>query len=169
MQIAAFDLFELDPYINEYLDMQPSDPINEKFETIGLESIYFMNNLGTFTVVIILKLQLIILWILLMMPAGCFKKVTKVRDRLGRKIFWNSWLVAVIESFLIISLCIAISFKHSIYFDSFGEIVQSSFCIGCLLIYSLLPLFTLFKVIKDFREIGNSSMMDVFGAFYIEI
>jgi len=65
MQIAAFEVLELGPYLDEYLGMKPSEPINEYFETMGLESIYFMNNLGSFTLVIVFKLLLIVIWAVL--------------------------------------------------------------------------------------------------------
>ena len=69
MSIVAFDIYEVDGYFDYYLSMQPSEPINEKFETIGLESIYFMNNLGTFTLVLLIKLSLIVIWLILQKPA----------------------------------------------------------------------------------------------------
>ena len=50
--IAAFDIFETNEYISEILDLLPQDALNEKFETIGLETVYFINNLGTFVFVL---------------------------------------------------------------------------------------------------------------------
>lgn len=169
MQIAAFDIFEINGYLDEYLNMKPSDPVNEKFETIGLESIYFMNNLGTFTLVLASKLILILVWILLYLPASCSRKVRKLRNKFGQRIFWNSWIVAIVESFLIISLCGAISLKYSIIFDTIGETVQSSFCLFCLSIYVLLPLYALIKALKDFKALGTSEMLHSYGAFYAGI
>ena len=50
--IAAFDFFETSDYISDLLDLLPRDPINEKFEGIGFETVYSMNNLGTFILVL---------------------------------------------------------------------------------------------------------------------
>ena len=50
--IAAFDYFETSEFIEDLLDLLPRDPINEKFESTGFESVYFMNNLGTLLLVI---------------------------------------------------------------------------------------------------------------------
>ena len=83
MDIAAFDLIEIDGYINQFLGMQISEPINEKFETMGIESIFFMNNLGTFTLVLILNLMLVALWFLLTWPEKCSKRLRKMRKKLG--------------------------------------------------------------------------------------
>ena len=93
----------------------------------------------------------------------------KARKKLHRSIFWNSWLVAIIESYLIVSLCVAISFKHSLDFSNSGNIVQSMFCIICLIIYLLLPLYTLVKVLINFTEIKSKKFEDTFGSFYADI
>ena len=63
--IAAFDFFEIGDYLNDWLELLPTDPLSEKFETIGLESMYFLNNLGTFAVVLLLKALLVLLQIAL--------------------------------------------------------------------------------------------------------
>ncbi len=68
MEIAAFDLIEIDGYINQLLSMKISEPVNVKFEAMGIESIFFMNNLGSFTLVLILNLMLVALWFLLAWP-----------------------------------------------------------------------------------------------------
>ena len=106
------------------------------------------------------------LWALLYLTSSLWKRINRVRKRLARRIFWNSWLDAVVESMLIVVLCVAISFKHTMHFDTMGEIVQSSFCIGCLLIYSLLPLFSLFKVLRNFNHIDRPAIKNSYGAFY---
>lgn len=93
--IAAFDIFEMDEYFLKYLSLPEVDPATVKLETIGLESQYFMNNLGTFTLVLFFKLLLILIWILMYMPSLWWRKVNKRRLKLGNKIFWNSWIVVV--------------------------------------------------------------------------
>ena len=57
--IAAFDFGEIGNYIdpnfpqideimNMILDLPPSEPLNERFEASRIESVYFINNLGSF-------------------------------------------------------------------------------------------------------------------------
>ena len=59
-KIAAFDVFEIGEYVDEFLDLLPSEPVNEKFETIGLESLYFINNLGSFFLIVTIDIILVL-------------------------------------------------------------------------------------------------------------
>ena len=59
-KVAAFDIFEIGEYVDEFLEMLPSEPVNEKFETVGLESYYFINNLGSFFLVVLVDMILVI-------------------------------------------------------------------------------------------------------------
>lgn len=36
----------------------------------------------------------------------------------------------------------------------------------CIFIYTMLPLYTLFKVLKDFEDIDGAQMRHTYGAFY---
>ena len=71
MAIAAFDFFETSEFISDLLDLLPRDPINEKFESIGFETVYFMNNLGTFILVLAFWAILALLWIILYPLQSC--------------------------------------------------------------------------------------------------
>ena len=51
--IAAFDFFETTNLVHEYLELAPTDPVNEKFETLGYESKHFFANMGSFVFVIV--------------------------------------------------------------------------------------------------------------------
>ena len=45
MEIAAFDIYEFDEPLNKLLDVEPTQPYREGFDTVGFESIYLLNNL----------------------------------------------------------------------------------------------------------------------------
>jgi hypothetical protein len=46
-QIASFDIINIDPLINRVLNLNETEPINHNFEAIGLQSIFFLNNMGS--------------------------------------------------------------------------------------------------------------------------
>ena len=119
--IAAFDFFEIDGYLNDWFELMPKDPVNEKFETIGVESVYFMNNLGTFVILLAIKVGLVLFWIILYPFEICSKRIRRRRRRLAGKIFWNSWITVITESFVIVTLCALISFKYNFEFDGWGQ------------------------------------------------
>ena len=47
MEIAAFDIYEVNEPLDKLLNLEPTPPFNERFDTVGFESIYLLNNLGT--------------------------------------------------------------------------------------------------------------------------
>ena len=64
--IAAFDIYEVGEHFDEwFVNLPPSEPVNEKFETVGMESLYFMNNMGSFIIVILFKMILGLIWLIL--------------------------------------------------------------------------------------------------------
>lgn len=164
--IAAFDFFEIGDYLNDWFGLDSKDPVNEKFETIGMESIYFMNNLGTFVVILLTKVLIVFAWALMYPLELISKKIRRRRRRLGGKIFWNSWITLVTESFAIVGLCAMISFKYNFEFSSGGQSLQTVVCLATMLLYIVLPLFALFKTMQDFDQITSREMKHQFGAFY---
>ena len=96
-QIAAFDVIEIGEYVNSILDLQPTGPVNEKFETLGLESRYFINNLGTFFVILMLYILLVFIWVILCLLRKCkdCKMLKKLERNLCNRLFWNDWITVV--------------------------------------------------------------------------
>ena len=45
MEIAAFDIYEVDEPLDKMLNVAPTGPFRPGFETVGFESIYLINNL----------------------------------------------------------------------------------------------------------------------------
>ena len=136
---------------------------------MGIESIFFMNNLGTFTLVLIFNLMLVALWFLLSWPEKCSKRLRKFKKRLGKHLFWNSWIVAVTESYLVVSLCVGVSLKHSLSFDSYGQTIQSIFCLTCILIYALLPVYISLNLLLGFKGIKKPLMRAIFGSYFSDL
>ena len=96
-KVAAFDVFEIGEYVNNALELLATDPVNEKFETIGLESLYFINNVGSFFLVVLIDIFLVILiliirWLVRVKPLPIF---VKVHEYLSTNMFWNSWIITV--------------------------------------------------------------------------
>ena len=118
--IAAFDPIETDGYSRD-LDIEPKAPIDEKFEATGFESVYFLDNLGSFGFVLAIYALLLIIWIMLLITKGRSKWLDKKRKKLGNMIFWNSLIMLVTESFLNVGLCVMIACTHNFEFVSWGQ------------------------------------------------
>ena len=62
-EISNFEIVETNDFMTDLFDLPHENPINEKFEAIGLESRYFINNLGTLAFVLAFKVMIFIIWI----------------------------------------------------------------------------------------------------------
>ena len=121
--IAAFDILETSAYLTRLLSLPPRDPVDENFEALGIESVYFLNNLGTFIFVLAFKVLLCIVWIVLYPLQACSKPLRKRRKKLGNSIFWNSWITVINESVLLVVLFASIALKYNFEFGKWGQTV----------------------------------------------
>ena len=121
--IAAFDFVEIGDHVNSALELVPVDPVNEKFETLGLESTYFINNLGSFFLAIVFEFALFLIWLILAVIGHCSKRVRKARNKLGKKMYFNSWISMIFASSVMVLLCLMVTFKYN--FDLNGKYGQN--------------------------------------------
>ena len=151
-EIAAFDFIEIGEYVQDILELPFTDPVNERFEASGMESTYFINNLGTFYLIILIYCLVIIFWLISHLIWKCtnLKEFKKIDRKLKAKLFWNGLIVTVIESFIIVALCAFISFYKSFSFQSYGLKVQNYSVIVIFLAYLILPFLVLIGVLRRF-------------------
>ena len=119
-KIAAFDILEIGDFVDEYLNLDPTEPINEKFDTLGLETLYFINNVGSFVFVMIFYLLALLVYFILACAGKLSQKAKQLSIRLGAKLFWSSLITVVFQSFLIVTFCAFILIKYNLNFDSLG-------------------------------------------------
>ena len=89
-KISWFQFFEIDDYAMNYMNLLPDDPVNEKFESIGIDSKYFINNMGSFFLFLCFDLLLILVWALLIPASPRIKAIKRCNRKLGRALYWNS-------------------------------------------------------------------------------
>lgn len=121
-KIAAFDIYEIGELVEQSLKLESLEPINEKFESIGLESKYFINNLGTFFLVLVFYAACVTSFILLWLLSFFNKRyIGKLKARLGEILFWNKLISLVKESFLVVILCALIALTYHYKMDTTGD------------------------------------------------
>ena len=109
MQIAAFDIVEIGEPLDKMLNLEPTEPINENFEAVGFESIYFLNNMGTLAIAYLIWILATIIAFLLKMFMYRSKKARKAYNWLRKKLFFNSLISLFLESYSLISVCCLIN------------------------------------------------------------
>ena len=170
-KIAAFDFFEVDEFINGPLQLPEVDPISAKWESVGIESRYFLNNQGTFTFIILFKYSLIVFWLLLACClAPCSRWIRKKKEKLEDSIFWNSWIEVVFESIIFVAVAIFITISYTESFtESYGIGVQTGFCLAGIFFYFILPVIVFYRVYSNFDQLDSKGMLTTYGSFYKDL
>ena len=152
-ETAAFDFIEIGDFVQDFLELPLSNPVNERFEASGMESTYYINNLGTFYLIIWLYFLLVIFWLIFLILWMCTDKkcFKKWHYNLQTKLFWNGLIVTVTESFVVVALCTFLSFHESFSFKSYGMKVQNYSLIVIFLAYLIIPLVVLIGVLRNFN------------------
>ena len=169
-KLAVFDVFEIGDYVNEILGLAPTDPVNEKFETMGLEDVYFINCVGSFIFFIACYALLIMIWAIF----SCFKRcncrcINKSAKALSKRLFWNSIASLIFESFLNVVLCGLISFKYNFNLGLSGQGVQTQCALLVFAVYTFIPFILLAYLLCIFNEISKSKIKARFGKIYEQL
>ena len=120
-KIAAFDYIEISDFVDEFLELEPTDPVNNKLETVGIETKQFINNVGTFVFFLCCYYLALVLYFMTSLVGLKFKKVRKPKKWLGAKLLWNKLISAIFESVLFVAFAGLIKLKYSLTFESEGE------------------------------------------------
>ena len=153
-KVISPDFPEFDELVNMALELPFADPLNERFEASGLESIYFINNLGSFYFILMFYFTLYAVYI-------CFKCCQKLKwvkrlDRkLQRKLYCDGIYVVVRESFQIMVLCGYLSFFYKFSLESKGLIVQKFTAIVSFVFYIFVPFLVFTIVICRYSMVGS--------------
>ena len=110
MEIAAFDFYDFSDVIHDNFQISQTDPINTNFETIGFESSYFLNNMGTmFLFYMFYILCILVKLILQPFATKHHKRIKKFYRKLRNHVIWGSLITLINETYAIIMLSILIN------------------------------------------------------------
>ena len=103
--MAAFDYIEIGDYVDDFLELEPTEPISSKMETLGFETRQFINNVGTFSIYIAACIFAFAIWLLIVILNVATKRCDTLRRKLGVQLFWNRLNKGIFESILIVAFC----------------------------------------------------------------
>ena len=133
MQIAAFELIDTKPYLDKYLNLQPTDPLNANFEAIGLESVYLLHNLGTLALAFVFFVATVLFSVLLVhcnvwggwlfnaleeLSSGSGQghltvaNISYYGERLQEKLLWGSLIHLMTESYSMLTISCMIHLRY---------------------------------------------------------
>ena len=127
-QIAAFQIYDIGDHINDMLSLEPTDPFNQNFENIGLESMYVLNNMGTMVLFYVAyPLFMLFEWVCKKCRESCLCCL-RLHRKVKRALYYSALLTGMFESYSLLAVCCFIALPV-LSFGSYGEIVQSAVCI----------------------------------------
>jgi hypothetical protein len=137
--IASFDFIDLDPTINKILHLNSTEPFNDKFDSLGFQRIYLLNNLGSMLLAFILYFLGILFLLIIDQFAGQSEWISKISQKLRNDLFNQHIVGIMIESYSILSVSCLINLNY-LRFGTYGEFVQSAACLFTLLALIGFPL-----------------------------
>jgi hypothetical protein len=127
--------------------------MNDNFESVGFEAIYFLHNLGTmFFIMAYFPILMFANWI-----ARKLRKYQSVRKWVRENdetLYWSGTLRMVMESYTIVAVCAFINLTD-LTWNSYGDIVISVSAIVSLVFCAGFPFWVTIKLYNNFEKIQN--------------
>ena len=154
-KIVSFDLFEVSDTVRDYLEIEIEDPVNERFETLGIESKYFINNMGFLFFLLCILVLLVALWPILIGLSRWSTIAERGKEKLNKTLFWRPIIVINYATFLIVILCALLSFKYKFELEGARPDYQTFAC------------FIFFYLVIKFDSVFLGEMRRRFGILYM--
>lgn len=142
MAIAAFDLYEFDEIIHKAFKINPTEPLDINFETIGFESRYHLVNLGSIFIFYVIYLALLLLVLPLL---GLKRSCRGSKKCLARKLKWSLLITLMNESYQILIVCVLLNMQV-FSMESTGLSIMSLTCVFFLTLAIVLPLIIIIQL-----------------------
>lgn len=167
MLIASFDIFPVEEYYDDWFGMEPVDPLDQNFDSLGFESMYFMHNLGSFMIAVVLFPVFVLFYYSLFL---CKKSVRAMatQEYVQRKIFWSHSIRTLYETYSMICICAMINSMH-LRFNNFGAALSSIMAISMGVLCFALPFRILQILCSKFDTLNETKVKESIGELYVEL
>ena len=165
MEIAAFDIIEINDTLNSLLNLEPTGPYRQNFDAVGFESIYLLNNLGALNFAYLFWSIAALFTIILKCCDQESKTARKVKNRVSKFIFFNPIISIFLESYSLIAVCCFINISY-ISFENYGVTVHTLACLIFMVSIFAVPILGVKFLLKFFSELGDIRMKKIYGNSY---
>ena len=154
--------------MHRWLSIEPTEPFNEQFETLGFESLYILNNMGTMTAFYLCYPVLIIVYKVMKRCRNLCLCAKKTQTGLRALLYYKLVLTVMIESYSLIAICCFIGLPI-VEFTSPGLALQSFICLVATIFIALVPYLLIVYLSKHFKLLGDDKMKKRHGALYEDL
>lgn len=164
-QIAAFDFYDLNDHLHDWLNIEPTEPFNDNFNELGFESRYMLNNMGTMILFVLAYPFLLIVQKALFQCKNCCQSIKRPHSKLKRSLYFALPITVMLESYSILALCCMIAIPV-VSFASVGLTIQSLVCIFFGVCILTVPFIVIRKVVRKFHYLGDDRVSKRYGKLY---
>ena len=168
MEIAAFDFIEVGDYLDEWLGLEPIEPENPNFVTLGLGSIFLLNNMGTLAIAYLVWFTAALIAMLVKLGVHTSKRMRNMYTTLKRKLFFNSLISLFVESYSLLCVCCLINTSY-ISLKTFGFGFHSVICVFFFGFLVLFPTAIFWYIRRHYSELDTPFMRRHYGNLYEEL
>ena len=168
MEIAAFDIVEIGEPLDNLLDLEAREPKNPNFPTLGLESIFLVNNMGTLAIAYFIWFVAAICALFVKIGVDRSKRFKKLYRKMKRKLFYNSLISLFVESYSLLAVCCLINISY-ISFESYGYTFHSVMCIIFFAAIILWPIMLFTHLGSSFVELEHPHYKLQYGNLYEDL
>ena len=165
MQVAAFDLISTDEFYSKLVFGKETEPLSPNFATLGFDSMWFSNNMGSLGIVFVLLALLYLLWPISSCPR---KKLPAASHWIESSLYWNLLLRTVIEGYIIVVLCALINFK-SLNWEDTWESFNSALSIATIFFLVAFPLRIAYLLWVNKSQLENRAFKRKYESTYAEM
>jgi hypothetical protein len=168
LAIASFDFFNVEPATDWILRLQPTGALTDRLDQFGMNSVYFFNNLGSFGIIFLLYLA--VLMCLPCLKWRCCRRVRCVRHNrkeFKQRLVWGYLIDTIRESCAIIAICGFINTK-AFKWVLVGDYVHNVIALSFLALIVVFPLYSIWWVRYNIGQGAqqNKRMEKRFGSWY---
>lgn len=163
MEVASFDVLPMQDFYDKYLPTPSWDgPLNDRFDALGFQSLFFLNNMGSMVVgLLMIPIQGFLL--ILLKPLTRFsRRITTIKNKIHASLFWSQQIILLNESFSIICMCALINVLH-LSFDSKVELINSTLTIAFLVLCTAMTIIVCAFLLVKLPDLKEKTMKIKYG------
>lgn len=133
------------------LNLNETGAFNKNFDTLGFQSMYFLNNLGPLVFAFLFYFIAIGVLYWINKCSAKSQRAARWSDALYDSLFYNSITSIMMESYSLMGICIVINLQY-IRWGTWGEVVQTVICFCSLAVLILFPFIMLWYSRKSWEQ-----------------
>ena len=166
MKIAAFDIVtEIDEINEDIWHLDETEPLTPNFEAVGFETLWFIYNLGSITLVALVVILLMISVPFLTLIGKRYQIFAKASNYLKKELFWNTVIRGWTESYAVLTISCMLNILN-LKWNSWGSTINSGLALIIQAILVLFPLIAVYYLNKFFDLLRHKSFVNHYGSFY---